>query len=195
MNLQVQEQVRRVATFRWYWFFFTTDRSWHPGPSVFLVCLKPKIYPHCRFHTPRFRNQAIAIASSTIASTTFAPQCVGWSPPSHHRIHVEWISTHAHYELCDLGRACCIPVHRYSVGIATGYTDLSQIPQITKNTGISPNITSWEVIFQCFQLMDLFWDHKLAPEWELNVVQLNNFHTNWNRGNPTLLVSHVLDMV
>ena len=30
--------------------------------------------------------------------------------------------------------------HRYSVGIATGYTDLSQIPQITKNTSISPNI-------------------------------------------------------
>ena len=49
---------------------------------------------------------------------------------------------HADYELRDLGRACCIPVHRYSVGIATGYTDLSQIPQITKNTGISPNITA-----------------------------------------------------
>jgi len=47
---------------------------------------------------------------------------------------------HAHYELRDLERTCCIPVHRYSVGIATGYTDLSQIPQITKNTGISPNI-------------------------------------------------------
>ena len=47
---------------------------------------------------------------------------------------------HVHYELRDLGRACCIPVHRYSVGIATSYTGLSQIPQITKNTGILPNI-------------------------------------------------------
>ena len=48
---------------------------------------------------------------------------------------------HAYYELRDLGRACCIPVHRYRVGIATSYTDLSPILQITKNTGISPNIT------------------------------------------------------
>ena len=35
----------------------------------------------------------------------------------------------------------CIPVHRYSVRIATGYTSLSQIPQITKNTGILPNVS------------------------------------------------------
>ena len=47
---------------------------------------------------------------------------------------------HAHYELRDLGCAYCIPVHWYSVRIATGYTDLSQISQITKNTGILPNI-------------------------------------------------------
>ena len=144
MNLQVRERVRRVTTFRWYLFFAQpTDHGILDLRPSFLVCLEPKIYPHRWFRTPRFRNQAIAIASSTIFSTTFASQCVGQLPPSYHRIHVEWTSTHAHYELCDLGRACCIPVHRYSVGIATGYTDLSQIPQITKNTGISPNITMY----------------------------------------------------
>ena len=44
---------------------------------------------------------------------------------------------HAHYELHDLVHAHCIPIHQCSVRIATG---LSQIPQITKNTGLSPNI-------------------------------------------------------
>ena len=47
---------------------------------------------------------------------------------------------HVHYELRDLGRAYCIPVHRYSVRIATGYTDLSQISQITKTLVYRPTL-------------------------------------------------------
>lgn len=57
---------------------------------------------------------------------------------------------------------------------------------------------SREVVFQHFQLVDMFSDGKLATEWELDVVlrmQLASFPTNWNLGNFVFLVNHVLDMV